>query len=853
LLDLPRAPCPAQSAEAMAGMRRLPFARMMDAPRLNTSRQTISLSVSLKDGDRHLGEITIRIAPDDALSVAAKEFISATAPLLSPEAVETVQTLAGETDFIPLERLTADTLETHFDTGLMSLSIAPQIAQRRRGLLHLGPPQRGPAPDSAQPARLSAYVNLRGAVDHVASAAKGDAGLRAPRLDIEAAVRAAGAVLETEATFDGDAGNSSTFDKGLTHGRFVRRGTRLVLDEPDDALRLQAGDIRPLFSGLQRGSDMLGVSIEHAPRKLRPGENIRPTGRSSFRIERPSTVQIRLNGLMIRQIRLLPGDYDLRDLPLRGGSNNVELVITDDVGDTRTIDFTSHYDSSLLAPDISEWAFSIGVLSAFDGAGLSYDTGQPALSGFYRMGLTSELTAEVNLQADSNAVMAGIGSLHATAYGFFATQAALSLHNEAGLGAALDLDWDLLRAFDWASGQTLLLSARLRTHTFATPGIIDPFEDHWMSLFATYTRPLARNIHATVHGRYSFGFDVPYNDVRLDEYGVGMTVSTSLSPTIGLGVSLSYSSEIGADSAAQPVADDVQMLVSMSWRPEVDSYVSAQQSVMDQTARITAGKTVGRGIGQWSTRVEAAHDETSSRTDLSAAVNYIGNRAILSVRHTASGDLLSDDLFAARFTDQRTTLRVDTALAFADGMVAMGHPVTGGFAILDLHDSLADKSLIIGRGEHVRAKSDFLGPALLNSVPVYADSQIGYDVADLPPGYDLGTGQFSIHAPYRAGYGLTIGSASSVSVYGTLLDESQNPVAMIIGTARPAEGDGPKVDIFTNGAGRFVAQGLSPGRWVIEIADDPPLIFAFEIPEDVIGLYQPGTLHPRTASAPPRE
>ena len=846
----PATPAISQSADAGPQPRRLPFARMMEAPRLNPSGRMISLAVSLKDGDRHLGEITIRVAPDDAIGVAANELISAAGPLLRHEEIEKIEALAGEDGFIALSRLTSDTLEARFDGALMNLHIAPRIEQRRRGLVRLGGPRARDLSDISQPAKLSAYVNLRGAVDHIATSASGDTGLRAPRLDIETAVRVDGVVLEAEATFDGDPENSSTFEKGLTHGRFVRRGTRLVHDEPEDALRIQAGDIGPLVSGLQRSSDMLGVSIEHAPRKLRPGENIRPTGRSSFRIERPSTVQIRLNGLMVRQIRLLPGEYDLRDLPLRGGSNEIELVITDDVGDTRTIAFTSHYDTSLLAPEASEWALSAGVLSDFDGTRLVYDAGKPAISGFYRTGITSELTAEINLQADSDAVMTGIGSLHATSYGFFAIQTAASLHADAGAGAALDIDWDMLRALDWATGQTLLLSARLRTLNFATPGIIDPFEDHWMSLFATYTRPLSSDVYATLHGRYSFGFDEPGDDGKSDEYSVGMTVSTGLTPTLGLGVSLSYSSEIGTDTGALSRGDEVQMLVSMSWRPEMGSYVRAQQSVVDQTASVAVGKTVGRGVGQWSTHLEVSHDETLSQTDLSGALSYTGNRAIVSVRHTASVDAFTADPFDASFTDQRTTMRIDTAFAFADGMVAMGLPIVGSYAILDMHDSLADKSFFVGRHEHIRARSDFLGPALLSSMPVYSDTQIGFDVDDLPPGYDLGAGQFSIHAPYKAGYGLVIGSASSVSVFGTLQDVQDAPVALITGTARKAEGDGPQVEIFTNGAGRFVAQGLAPGRWVIEIASEPPMIFAFEIPEDTIGLHRAGTLKPSaTASA----
>ena len=69
---------------------------------------------------------------------------------------------------------------------------------------------------------------------------------------------------------------------------FKRRRSRLVYDMPDNQMRVQLGDAETYGTGFQRAPDVLGVTVEKSPRKLRPGESIRPTGRSSFRIERPS-------------------------------------------------------------------------------------------------------------------------------------------------------------------------------------------------------------------------------------------------------------------------------------------------------------------------------------------------------------------------------------------------------------------------------------------------------------------------------------------------------------------------------------------------------------------------------------
>jgi outer membrane usher protein len=100
-------------------------------------------------------------------------------------------------------------------------------------------------------------------------------------------------------------------------------------------------------------------------------------------------------------------------------------------------------------------------------------------------------------------------------------------------------------------------------------------------------------------------------------------------------------------------------------------------------------------------------------------------------------------------------------------------------------------------------------------------------------------------APYRGGYALEVGSASSVSAYGTLVLADFSPVALITGVAHPADNPLQQVMVFTNKAGRFSAEGLSPGKWVIEMATDGgPTKYEMEVPEGTDGLFQAGMLRP---------
>jgi outer membrane usher protein len=81
---------------------------------------------------------------------------------------------------------------------------------------------------------------------------------------------------------------------------------------------------------------------------------------------------------------------------------------------------------------------------------------------------------------------------------------------------------------------------------------------------------------------------------------------------------------------------------------------------------------------------------------------------------------------------------------------------------------------------------------------------------------------------------------------GTLLDATGAPIPLLEGSAHEASNPkGRKVELFTNRAGRFGAQGLAPGRWVIEMPAEPePTRYVFDIPDGVKGLHNAGVLKP---------
>ncbi len=298
-----------------------------------------------------------------------------------------------------------------------------------------------------------------------------------------------------------------------------------------------------------------------------------------------------------------------------------------------------------------------------------------------------------------------------------------------------------------------------------------------------------------------------------------------------------------------PVHDpgpELRVGVRLYGRPDERTNISTGYDTLNKQTDLSAYRSAGNGIGRWDTSVYVQQNELDDRASVSATAGYYGNRAQVRLIHNSGFDGIGYSNFDIKPGPQRTSLQVGTALAFADGHFAIGSPVTGdAFAVVYPHETIADKKIVVGANDDVRAVADGWGPALVTSVPAYSPSTIAVDADDLPIGYSLGAAAFDMFAPFKGGYALQVGSDYSVSAYGTLLLADGTPVSLVSGVARSIKHRDKSVTIFTNAAGRFGADGLAPGDWMIEMETEGlPTTFKLHIPSGTDGLFKVGTLHP---------
>ena len=804
----------------------LPRASPGKSPAASASRQ-VEIVLPLRDGPFLLAELRTRSNAGSEMQVESARLVETLRPILKPEVMKAVEMAVAGRPFVPTGELGDSGVAIHYDGVANELRLETDPGQRSpRPISVVSTPDDAASRTFVEPSPVSAFANLRSNVDYVSQAPDDqETGVITPAGTLDGALRLFGPVIEGESNFNGT--------------DWVRRATRAVYDLPDQVIRLQAGDLFLDRTGFQNAEDAAGLSISRLYNELAPGRNVRPTGRRSLRIDRPSDVSIFVNGRPMRRLRLQPGTYDVQDFTFFSGDNAVQIVVEDDTGRREVIDYSLFFSRDLLDPGLDEFVLFGGIEAPASNNEPDYRRSKPVMSGYYRRGLTETFTAGINAQADSDTRMAGVSGLLATPFGSFAADLAASERNGDGFGSALALQWQLLNFELGPSGQnSLRTTLEARSDSFAAISADDLSEasnPFILDMSASYSRELGPTTSGTLSSRYAFA-----RADASDSYGADLTLSQRFGDDWLLGVTVGYNRNGSASGTESGVlGSGVNAFISVSYAIDVRSRARATYDTRDNRTALTYSRYGGQNNNSYS--IDAQLERTDEDASLNGNVTYYGNRGEIGLAHAANVTNLDGDTL-----ENRTSLRPSFSLAYAGGRLAMGRPILNSFALVGSAANLDDRTVSIGPSSgDEEASSDWLMPAMVWDLSPYSPRRLTFDVADLPVGYDLGAGAFDLNPPYKAGYDLTVGSLYNVTAIGTLFDAKGDALALGVGEAVDLSGTGRQtVTVFTNRSGRFVAQGVAPGRWRLRMETTPPLEFELAIPDDAVGLFRTGDLRP---------
>ncbi|HEX8579843.1 MAG TPA: fimbrial biogenesis outer membrane usher protein [Allosphingosinicella sp.] len=783
------------------------------AQRLNPTGRAVTLAVTARLDRATLGEVMVTIDAQDRLSFDTARLLDLLAPVLEEAALRTLRANAGAKTLTPAD-LAASGVSVRYDPQALELvvEVAPDRRLARAITLSRLDDRRVGA--YVAPAKTSAYLNLRGNFDYLHGGA--DSGFAAPTIFLDGAARMfGGLVAESEAIWQ----------PGSRAADFNRLGSRLVFDDQERLIRWTAGDLQTISRGFQSAPDIAGLSIFRSYSVLQPQRIARPRGSRGFRLDRPATVQIEANGQLLQRLQLQPGNYDLRDFPFAQGANDVRLTILDDAGRTETVRFNLFLDQSQLASGLTEFGLYAGVLAPPGERGPDY-RGDPAATGFFRYGLNDALTVGINAQADERTQMAGAEAVWATPLGLFSGNLAASRSDGFGTGLAGTLTFQRLIQRSGGRSDTLTLFADARTASFTAIGDGAPLNPFIVEAGGAYSHSFGERVYAGVDGRYSVA-----RAPGADAFNLRGTVGLRLSRNLNFNADLSWQGdERGCRLGA---------FFSVTLRLDRKSSVRADYDTRFDRARLSYSTLSGQGVGSYGLAADLERSEFGSGANVSGT--YYHNRAELGLSHYGS---FSGDF--GNSVSQRSSVRVATAFAFADGAVSWGRPINDSFAIVSAHRNLRGENLLIERGPFgYTASTGMLGSAIQPSLNAYIERVVGIEAPAAAAGVDLGQGTFRLLPPYRGGYKLQVGSDYSVTAVGRLLGVDEQPISLLTGSATElAHPERPPVAIFTNRDGRFGASGLAPGRWRIVMNDDRKSRFLLDIPADAQNIVRAGALKP---------
>ncbi|MBW8296714.1 hypothetical protein [Sphingopyxis sp.] len=582
---------------------------------------------------------------------------------------------------------------------------------------------------------------------------------------------------------------------GVTDRQLLRGQTFIVHDDLERVVRYRVGDFAVQAEGFQ-GSPLLGgIAIERTYQELQPSRNIRPSGLFRFELSEPAIVEITVNGAPVRTMRLERGQYDIRDFNFVGGLNEIEIFVRDDLGRRSIARFSQFFDFNLLSPGIDEFGFYVGVKqSRGDNGQIRYIRDEPVVSGFYRRGLSANLTIGADGQFERGRAMLGGSVTLAQNIGTFAFIGAVS--DTAGRrGSRFLVSYQKsLENFSILRLPVVNLEVGYTSGRFAPIG-----GRNELNLVDVEVRG---RLAAMLPGGTNIGLSGSYFSRRRGlsgSYLISATGSRNVGPfTVSLTAERARSFEKRTDHRAL-----LTISLPLGQRGNLRSSVDTRKS----TAQVDWSRFKGDALGDWGGRASLQRD--ADGLSGSGEFGYNHNRAALFVRYDATSSP------GLRQVTQRASITASTQIVMAGGRLAVGRPVGPNFVIAYPHAGLKSR-VEIAQGvelEAAQSRSGAWGPALASASTPYSVRRLTVRAPDAPAGYDLGQGYYHVEPGIASGFKIQVGSDASLTAMGLMQTATGEPIALLAGSIQSLDAPGAApVLFFTNAAGRFVAIGLLPGR-----------------------------------------
>ncbi len=774
----------------------------------------MAFSVPLVFNQRVLGDVMIEVEAGAPALVETQSLRKQLTKLLNEPGLDALNQVIADRRYIPTTELANAGLAVRFDDNRLEV-VVDTISGDYRPISSLGREEYQSSQDTLptiEPAEVGAYLNFNTNFDY-----SSQEGVRNPEVFVFGAARFKDVVVELDGAFTDQFGSNY---------RFYRRSFRAVYDQPDKYRRFSAGDLRISTVPLLQTPFVGGVAVEKRRQIFNPFQPVSRLGGQEIFLDSRSTVNVLINGAQYQSFQLDAGRYDLANLPLQVGSNNVQLQVRDSAGREQTVDLNYFFEPLDLPVGEEEYAFSAGFIARELNFEPDYSK-DPVATAYYRKALTENLVlgGATELSEDLQTFAAEATIIPQVIPGVFDLQVAASVGG--GTGFAARASYRLRSGNSFSDRRQLSFTIDYESSNYRTISDIIPTNFNLLNLTGSYTHSFTDRTYVSTGATYTRRGG---NQSNRSQYFIDVIhrVNDRLRLTGGI--------EYGDDNFT---SDKFGVRIGLTYAFGGQHRANADYRSRNRTARAALSRGSDNTVG--AVGYDLGFNDSAGSTSVDANVDYVANR------FDARASFFSDGGNIGSITDdQRVRLQIGSSIAFADGAVGIGRPISDSFAVVTPHPSLKKREIITGRSlsdNEYYARSGLLGGAVQSDLSSYTAQDVQYDVDSLEPGYDVGDGLARVDPPFRSGYKIVVGNDRFVSTLGTLLIGGE-PAALVSGAINSTEDKGfETLPFFTNSAGRFGVIGLAPGKTYFVSIPSIDRNFTIEVPSDNTGLYRLGAVN----------
>lgn len=558
-------------------------------------------------------------------------------------------------------------------------------------------------------------------------------------------------------------------------GAFVRGLTTFTVDEPSRLRRWTLGD-RFAETGLLGGGAFVGGVGVSRSFDLDPYFFRFPRFGLSGAVSTPSTVDVYVNGTLVRRQELPPGEFDLDNVPVSAGSGSTRLIVRDAFGTEREIASPYYFSTGVLAKGVSDFSYNVGFVRE-NLAAESFDYDRVAFLGRHRAGITDGLTLGARLEASRGLVSGGPTLTARLAFG------------EIDLAAAASRDGDV-------SGRAGSLGFAHLGRVFSFGGSLRAVSRHYAhtSLSAANDRSRLEvhgHLGASLSRRVSLSAQYRSSDRRDD--GRRREASLSASAQLGRGANGYVSaSRLRAESGKWTTGFSVGL--SYSYHPMLSASVGYSRNGDQGVAIAEVQRPLTRGTG--GAYIVQLRDGSGERSGL-ARLQYQGAFG----RYEFSYDRLAGS--------DRTTLTATGGLVAIGGSLYATRPVQQSFALIRIPGVAGIRGFSSNQGTgRTNRSGDILVPDLLS----YYGNRLSIADEDVPIEYAIDATERIVAPPNRGGAVVTFPVRKIRSVTGVLVVTKAAERIVPASGELVVEVDGGEIGSPIGTGGEFYFESLPPGR-----------------------------------------